>query len=66
MHTMNLMQFYQRFPDELSAMMAVKQIREKHGVICRKCSHDHLTGSERSNRFNASSAGPDSACAVEP
>jgi transposase-like protein len=37
---MNLMEFNQRFPDELSAMMAVKQIREKHGVICRKCAHD--------------------------
>jgi transposase-like protein len=38
---MNIMQFHQRFPDEISAMMAVKQIREKHGVICRKCGHDH-------------------------
>lgn len=37
---MNLMEFNERFPDEHCAMMAVKELREKQGVICRKCGHD--------------------------
>lgn len=37
---MNLMEFNERFPNEHSAMMAVRQLREKQGVICRKCGHD--------------------------
>lgn len=39
-YLMNLMEFNERFPDEYSAMMEVKELREKQGVICRKCGHD--------------------------
>lgn len=38
-HIMNLMEFNQRFPDEHSAMMAVKRLRENQGISCRKCGH---------------------------
>jgi hypothetical protein len=34
---MNLLDFIQTFPDEESCKLKFKQIREKEGVVCRKC-----------------------------
>lgn len=36
---MDLLEFNRRFPNEHSAMMAVKRHREKQGINCRKCGH---------------------------
>jgi len=55
-HTMNLMEFNHRFPDEHSAMMAIKDLREKQGVTCRKCGLDAHYCKKLSNRFSVKSA----------
>lgn len=36
---MNLLEFVERFPDEASCKSRFKEIREKEGLVCRKCGH---------------------------
>jgi transposase-like protein len=39
---MNILDFYKEYPDELSCKLKFKAIRDKEGVICKKCnSKDH-------------------------
>lgn len=37
---MNLIDFPAKFPDEESCKLKFKELREKEGIICRKCGHD--------------------------
>lgn len=37
---MNLIDFTEKFPDEESCKQKFKELREKEGVVCRKCGHD--------------------------
>lgn len=34
---MNILKFYERFPDEATCVLYFKERREKEGVICKKC-----------------------------
>lgn len=47
---MNILRFFEEFPDEQSCRSHFKDQREKEGVICKKCSHDEhywLKGKEQ-------------------
>ena len=34
---MNILDFYKEYPDELSCKLKFKEIRDKVGIICKKC-----------------------------
>ena len=36
---MNLLRFIETFPDEQSCQAHLKQVREKEGIVCKKCQH---------------------------
>jgi len=36
---MNIIEFNNYFPDEVSAQNHIQCMREKEGIICRKCQH---------------------------
>jgi transposase-like protein len=45
---MNLIEFTERYPDELSCQTAFKELREKEGITCKKCgSKSHYWKSDK-------------------
>jgi hypothetical protein len=37
---MKFSEFYKRFPDESTCVLILKEIKEREGIICKKCSND--------------------------
>lgn len=54
---MNLLEFNTHYPDEQSCRLALRQIREESGIVCKKCAHQGHTWSPSIEHWSCQSCG---------